>query len=52
MADSKPIKQEVNGTVILSPLVFPAESKELIQEQLFLMGHKMCQGEVIKWSTI
>ncbi len=23
-ADSKPVKQEVNGTVILSPLVFPA----------------------------
>jgi hypothetical protein len=23
-ADSKPIKQEVNGTVILPPLVFPA----------------------------
>jgi hypothetical protein len=24
--DSKPVKQEVNGTVILSPLVFPAPS--------------------------
>ena len=23
-ADSKPVKQEVNGTEILSPLVFPA----------------------------
>jgi hypothetical protein len=23
-ADSKPIKQEINGTVILPPLVFPA----------------------------
>ncbi len=23
-ADSKPVKQEVNGTVILSPLLFPA----------------------------
>jgi hypothetical protein len=23
-ADSKPVKQEVNGTVILHPLVFPA----------------------------
>jgi hypothetical protein len=23
-ADSKPVKQEVNGTVILPPLVFPA----------------------------
>jgi hypothetical protein len=25
-ADSKPVKQEVNGTVILPPLVFPAVS--------------------------
>jgi hypothetical protein len=25
-ADSKPVKQEVNGTVILPPLVFPANS--------------------------
>jgi len=25
-ADSKPIKQEVNGTVILPPLVFPAQT--------------------------
>jgi len=25
-ADSKPVKQEVNGTVILPPLVFPGES--------------------------
>jgi len=25
-ADSKPVKQEVNDTVILHPLVFPAES--------------------------
>ncbi len=24
IADSKPVKQEVNGTVILPPLVFPA----------------------------
>jgi hypothetical protein len=25
-ADSEPVKQEVNGTVILPPLVFPAQS--------------------------
>jgi hypothetical protein len=25
-ADSKPVKQEVNGTVILPPLVFPAST--------------------------
>jgi hypothetical protein len=24
-ADSKPVKQEVNGTVILPPLVFPGQ---------------------------
>ena len=28
-ADSKPVKQEVNGTVILPPLVFPALRKLL-----------------------
>jgi hypothetical protein len=27
-ADSKPVKQEVNGTVILPPLVFPAFSQQ------------------------
>ncbi len=26
-ADSKPVKQEVNGTVLLPPLVFPALAK-------------------------
>jgi hypothetical protein len=26
-ADSKPVKQEVNGTVILPPLVFPDNAK-------------------------
>ncbi len=26
-ADSKPVKQEVNGTVMLPPLVFPDNSK-------------------------
>ncbi len=25
-ADSKPVKQEVNGTVILPPLVFPGQA--------------------------
>jgi hypothetical protein len=28
-ADSKPVKQEVNGTVILPPLVFPGERKRM-----------------------
>jgi len=27
-ADSKPVKQEVNGTVILPPLVFPGEREK------------------------
>ncbi len=26
MADSKPVKQEVNGTVIFPPLAFPGEA--------------------------
>jgi hypothetical protein len=30
MADFKPVKQEVNGTMILPPLVFPAETLQLI----------------------
>ncbi len=30
-ADSKPVKQEVNGTVILPPLVFPALLLECFQ---------------------
>jgi hypothetical protein len=34
-ADSKPIKQEVNGTVMLPPLVFPG-SRVLIQPLLAL----------------
>ncbi len=29
-ADSKPVKQEVNGTVILPPLIFPALAYPLI----------------------
>jgi hypothetical protein len=34
-ADSKPVKQEVNGTVILPPLVFPG-STNLQVDQLWL----------------
>jgi hypothetical protein len=33
-ADSKPVKQEVNGTVILPPLVFPDVIIALVQAQL------------------
>jgi hypothetical protein len=32
-ADSKPVKQEVNGTVILPPLVFPAPSHIVSDEE-------------------
>ena len=28
-ADPKPVKQEVNGTVILPPLVFPAQTNNI-----------------------
>ncbi len=30
-ADSKPVKQEVNGTVILPPLVFPGKTVTVSQ---------------------
>ncbi len=30
-ADSKPVKQEVNGTVILPPLVFPGQAYKNIE---------------------
>jgi hypothetical protein len=33
-ADSKPVKQEVNGTVILPPLVFPALT---LQSRIFIV---------------
>ncbi len=29
-ADSKPVKQEVNSTVILPPLVFPARTNDVV----------------------
>jgi hypothetical protein len=34
-ADSKPVKQEVNGTVILPPLVFPVE---ILKKIFFLLS--------------
>jgi hypothetical protein len=36
-AHSKPVKQEVNGTVVLPPLVFPGLSFQL-QTLLFVQG--------------
>ncbi len=32
----KPVKQEVNGTVILPPLVFPGQTLELLLLRLLL----------------
>jgi hypothetical protein len=38
---SKPVKQEVNGTVILPPLVFPDVSIKILQrKQFFLLAIK------------
>ncbi len=34
-ADSKPVRQEVNGTVILPPLVYPAASLKVLAHALF-----------------
>ncbi len=38
-ADSKPVKQEVNGTVILPPLVFPDECQGANYVYLFSIVH-------------
>ncbi len=38
-ADSKPVKQEVNGTVILPPLAFPVSSYSF--KSMVLTGHKL-----------
>ncbi len=35
-ADSKPVKQEVDGTVILAPLVFPAPVVNPLQPNLII----------------
>jgi hypothetical protein len=32
-ADSKPVKQEVNGTVIFPPLVFPGSVNKVFQKE-------------------
>jgi hypothetical protein len=39
-ADSKPVKQEVNGTVILPPLVFPAGSSVKVPSMEWLSSVK------------
>ncbi len=38
-ADSKPVKKEVNGTVILPPLVFPGYTLSFIVAKLKLLEH-------------
>ncbi len=38
-ADSKPVKQEVNGTVILPPLVFPGQTLCSCSCNFFGQGH-------------
>jgi hypothetical protein len=43
-ADSKPVKQEVNGTVILPPLVFPAKT--------FVMKPKLQEHPIYKDSFL
>ena len=37
-ADSKPVKQEVNGTMIPLPLVFPEVSLQLRTDDAWLFG--------------
>jgi hypothetical protein len=37
-ADSKPVKQEVNGTVILPPLVFPLKAIAYFIELIMLLA--------------
>jgi len=47
-ADSKPVKQEVNGTVILHPLPFPVVSKiSHWLEPSWFFGHIRARSEVI-----
>jgi hypothetical protein len=40
-ADSKPVKQEVNSTVILPPLVFPAVAIERIASKTIIIQSKL-----------
>jgi hypothetical protein len=50
-ADSKPVKQEVNGTVILPPFVFPAYNLTPITESQVTesqLGMKMNESLAIK----
>jgi hypothetical protein len=60
-ADSKPVKQEVNSTVILSPLVFPgftdfghreSTNGEASYINIMLNGCTYPGKEVVQFSTI
>ena len=43
-ADSKPVKQEVNGTVILPPLVFPGYSITVtLYSNSYSLGQLCCK---------
>jgi hypothetical protein len=46
MADSKPVKQEVNGTVILPPLEFPGMFHGVKSIELSLCYRKKRQIEI------
>jgi len=45
MANSKPVKQEVNGTVILSPLVFPGSYYRRFANNTTAFGKKNLQTD-------
>jgi hypothetical protein len=47
-ADSTPVKQEVNGTVILPPLVFPAPTVKRFKSYL----HRQKNGRVLSPSLV
>ncbi len=57
-ADSKPVKQDVNGTVILPPLVFPGQAREyslvrpIVQAPIHLsmeeVGERTCLKVLLK----
>jgi len=49
-ADSKPVKQEVNGTVILPPLVFPGLSSGQVSQgnPMFQCKARVCSSGALK----
>ncbi len=51
-ADSKPVKQEVNGTVILPPLVFPALAITIKNATLYLTTLGKAAVDAITMSVV